>query len=48
MENKIKDSKKNPTSASKNCLDIDSKYKKYKRQNQKRFPPVRYEKPPHY
>jgi hypothetical protein len=45
-----KNNKKEKTpSAVDDCADITSRYERYKKENKKpQFPPVEYEKPPHF
>ena len=48
-KNKNKGSRKDYPSAVEDCADVTSRYEKYEKQNKKsQFPPVKYEKPPHY
>jgi hypothetical protein len=49
MDDRTKDPKNNLPSATEDCADVTSRYKRYKKQNKKsQFPPVKYEKPPHH
>jgi hypothetical protein len=49
MKNKTKNPKDNYPSAAEDCADVASRYDRYKKQNKKpQFPPVQYEKPPHF
>ena len=41
--------KKNKPSAVEDCADVTSKHERFKKETDKsKFPPVDYEKPPHY
>ena len=46
---KDKLSKEELPSAADDCADVNSAYKRYKKNvNKSKFPPVEYEKPPHH
>jgi hypothetical protein len=49
MTSKSKDHKDISPSATEDCADVTSRYKRYKKQNKKsQFPSIKYEKPPHH
>lgn len=49
MTKKEKKPIKDMPSATDDCADVTSRYEKYKKEQQKsKFPPVKYEKPPHH
>ena len=49
MEDKIKDPKNNIPSSTEDCADVTSRYERYKKGKKKsQFPPIKYEKPPHF
>ena len=49
MNRNKKDKKKDISSAVDDCADVTSRYERYKKGNKKsQFPPIKYEKPPHF
>jgi hypothetical protein len=49
MKDGANEHKETPPSATEDCADVTSRYKRHKKQNKKsQFPPVKYEKPPHH
>ena len=49
MTSKSRDHNDISPSATEDCADVTSRYKRYKKQNKKsQFPSIKYEKPPHH
>ena len=49
MKDKTKDRKDIAPSATEDCADVTSRYKRYKKENKKsKFTPIKYERPPHH
>ena len=49
MDRNKKDKKKDIPSTVDYCADVTSRYERYKKENKKsQFPPIKYEKPPHF
>jgi len=49
MKERNKKPKRDIPSATDDCADVTSKYERYKKDPKKpKFPPIDYEKPPHY
>ena len=49
MKDKTKDRQDISPSATEDCADVTSRYERYKKENKKsQFPPIKYEKPPHF
>ncbi|MBL6903160.1 MAG: hypothetical protein ISR29_03055 [SAR86 cluster bacterium] len=49
MKNKKKEPKEELPSAADDCADVTSKHERFKKSSDKpKFPPINYEKPPHF